>query len=56
VIASGRLVQRGSHTRDGVPRTALEQEVEEIGASLRYASVTEGGLRCSVCSISRNSQ
>jgi single-strand DNA-binding protein len=40
VIVSGRLVQRGFHTRDGQPRTVLELEAEEIGASLRYATAT----------------
>jgi single-strand DNA-binding protein len=40
VIASGRFGQRSFHTRDGESRTVLELEVEEIGASLRYATVT----------------
>jgi single-strand DNA-binding protein len=40
VIVAGRLVQRGLHTRDGQPRTVLELEAEEVGASLRYATAT----------------
>jgi single-strand DNA-binding protein len=40
VIVSGRLIQRGFQTRDGQPRTVLELEAEEIGASLRYATAT----------------
>jgi single-strand DNA-binding protein len=47
VIVSGRLVQRGFHTRDGQPRTVLELEVEEVGVSLRYgtATITQTGPR-----------
>lgn len=38
VIASGRLVQRSYETREGDKRTVVELQVEEIGASLRYAT------------------
>ena len=43
VIATGRLVQR-SFEKDGVKRTVVELEVDEIGPSLRYAEaqVTKG--------------
>lgn len=38
VIASGRLKQRSYDDREGVKRTAIELEVDEIGPSLRYAT------------------
>ena len=38
VIASGRLKQRSYDDRDGVKRTAIDLEVDEIGPSLRYAT------------------
>lgn len=38
VMVSGRLVQR-SFEKDGQKRTVIEMEVEEIGASLKYATV-----------------
>lgn len=38
VIATGRLRQRSYDDRDGVKRTAIELEVDEIGPSLRYAT------------------
>jgi single-strand DNA-binding protein len=38
VILSGRLKQRSYETRDGEKRTVYEVEVDEIGASLRYAT------------------
>ena len=38
VIASGRLVQRSYETREGEKRTVVELQVDEIGASLRYAT------------------
>lgn len=38
VIVSGRLRQR-SFEVDGVKRTVMELEVDEIGASMRYATV-----------------
>jgi single-strand DNA-binding protein len=38
VIAQGRLRQRSYQDRDGVQRTAIELEVDEIGPSLRYAT------------------
>ncbi|WP_109523725.1 MULTISPECIES: single-stranded DNA-binding protein [Nocardia] len=37
VIASGRLKQR-SYEKDGEKRTVIELEVDEIGASLKYAT------------------
>lgn len=39
VIVSGRLRQRSFETRDGDKRTVVELEVDEIGPSLRYATV-----------------
>lgn len=37
VIATGRLRQRNYQDRDGVQRTAVELELDDIGASLRRA-------------------
>ncbi|MGH8359255.1 MAG: single-stranded DNA-binding protein [Pseudomonas sp.] len=39
VIVSGRLRQRSFETREGEKRTSLELVVDEIGVSLRYATV-----------------
>lgn len=39
VIVSGRLRQRSFETREGDKRTVMELEVDEIGASLKYATV-----------------
>lgn len=39
VIAQGRLRQRSYQTTDGEARTVVELQVEEIGPSIRYASV-----------------
>lgn len=39
VIVHGRLIQRSYETRDGERRTAFEVRVEEVGPSLRYATV-----------------
>ena len=39
VIVSGRLKQRTYETRDGEKRTVLELEVDEIGPSLKFATV-----------------
>ena len=38
VILQGRLKQRSFETREGEKRTVIELEVDEIGASLRYAT------------------
>lgn len=38
VIATGRLKQRSYETREGEKRTVIELEIDEIGASLRYAA------------------
>lgn len=38
VVVQGRLRQRTYETRDGEKRTTIELEVDEIGASLRYAT------------------
>ncbi len=48
VIATGRLKQRSYEDREGVKRTAVELDVEEIGPSLRFATAktlkaTRGG-------------
>ena len=40
VIVQGRLKQRSFETREGEKRTVIELEVDEIGASLRYATAT----------------
>ena len=39
VIVSGRLRQRSFETREGEKRTIVELVVDEIGVSLRYATV-----------------
>lgn len=39
VIVTGRLKQRSFETREGEKRTVIEMDVDEIGASLRYATV-----------------
>jgi single-strand DNA-binding protein len=39
VIAQGRLVQRSFETKEGEKRTVVELEVDEIGPSVRYATV-----------------
>lgn len=39
VIVTGRLRQRTFETREGEQRTVIELEVDELGASLRYATV-----------------
>lgn len=38
VIAQGRLTQRSYQDREGVQRTAVELQVDEIGPALRYAT------------------
>lgn len=49
VVATGKLKQRNYETKEGEKRTAIELEVDEIGPSLRYATVsvtkTSGGSR-----------
>jgi single-strand DNA-binding protein len=40
VVAQGRLKQRSFETKEGEKRTVVELEVDEIGASLRYATAT----------------
>jgi len=39
VVVQGRLRQRSFETRDGDKRTVIELDVDEIGPSLRYATV-----------------
>lgn len=39
VVVTGRLRQRNYETKEGEKRTVIELEVEEIGPSLRYATV-----------------
>ena len=39
VVASGRLKQRSYETKEGEKRTVVEMEVDEVGPSLRYATV-----------------
>lgn len=38
VIATGRLKQRSYQDKDGVQKTSIELEIDEIGPSLRYAT------------------
>jgi single-strand DNA-binding protein len=38
VVCTGTLKQRSYETREGEKRTAIELEVEDIGASLKYAT------------------
>jgi single-strand DNA-binding protein len=38
VIAQGRIKQRSYENREGEKRTVIELEVDEIGASLRFAT------------------
>jgi single-strand DNA-binding protein len=38
VIVSGRLKSRSYDTKEGEKRTVIELEVDEVGASLRYAT------------------
>jgi len=38
VVVTGRLKARSFTTKDGEQRTVLELEVDEVGASLRYAT------------------
>lgn len=38
VIVQGRLSQRSYEDREGVKRTVVELEVDEVGPSLRYAT------------------
>ncbi|WP_308189475.1 single-stranded DNA-binding protein [Nocardia africana] len=40
VIVMGRLKQRSFTTREGDKRTVVELDVDEVGASLRYATAT----------------
>jgi single-strand DNA-binding protein len=39
VIVSGRLRQRSFETREGEKRTSVELVVDEVGVSLRYATI-----------------
>ncbi|MEV4233547.1 single-stranded DNA-binding protein, partial [Nocardia sp. NPDC049737] len=54
VIVSGRLKQRRWQTDDGQNRTTTELEVDEVGPSLRYATVS-GVFRNTERSSERNS-
>lgn len=38
VVVQGRLVQRSFETREGERRQVMELQVDEVGASLRYAT------------------
>ncbi len=40
MIVTGRLKQRTYDTREGQTRTVVELAVDELGASLRYATAT----------------
>jgi len=39
VVVQGRLRQRSFETRDGNKRTVVELDVDDVGPSLRYATV-----------------
>lgn len=39
VVVTGRLKQRSYETREGEKRTVLELEVDDVAASVRYATV-----------------
>ena len=39
VVVQGRLRQRSFETRDGDKRTVVELDVDDVGPSLRYATV-----------------
>lgn len=39
VLVSGRLRQRSYETKEGEKRTVIDLEIDEIGPSLRYATV-----------------
>ncbi|MCA1674180.1 MAG: single-stranded DNA-binding protein, partial [Actinobacteria bacterium] len=39
VVVQGRLRQRSFETREGEKRTVVELDVDDIGPSLRYATV-----------------
>ncbi|MEV4241344.1 single-stranded DNA-binding protein, partial [Nocardia sp. NPDC049737] len=54
VIVTGRLKQRRWQTPDGQNRTVVELEVDEVGPSLRYATVS-GVFRNTERSSERNS-
>lgn len=40
VMVTGRLKQRSYETREGEKRTVVELEAEEVGASVKFATVT----------------
>jgi single-strand DNA-binding protein len=40
VSVTGRLRQRSFETREGEKRTSMELQVDEIGVSLRYVTVS----------------
>jgi single-strand DNA-binding protein len=50
VIATGVLKSRSYETRAGEKRTVIELDVEEIGPSLRYATVPRGFINSEVSS------
>lgn len=60
VLATGRLRQRSYETKEGEKRTSIELEVDEIGATLRFATaqvtriVAGGGAVSQVGSRSSN--
>ncbi|MBF6102255.1 single-stranded DNA-binding protein [Nocardia cyriacigeorgica] len=55
VIVTGRLKQRTYETREGQTRTVVELDVDELGASLRYATATISRVnRASVTSSGSN--
>ena len=39
MLVTGRLKQRSYETKDGEKRTVVELDVDEVGPSLRYATV-----------------
>ncbi|MBR7833619.1 single-stranded DNA-binding protein [Actinospica durhamensis] len=45
VIAHGKLKQRSYKDRDGIDRTVIEMEIDELGASLKYATAKTTKIR-----------
>ncbi|WP_328436950.1 single-stranded DNA-binding protein [Nocardia puris] len=56
VIVRGRLIQRSYETREGDKRTVVELAVDELGASLRYATakITRSGKTTSPATARRD--
>ncbi|TQM01691.1 single-stranded DNA-binding protein [Pseudonocardia kunmingensis] len=55
VMVTGRLRQRSFETREGEKRTVVELEVDEVGASLRYATAKVNKVKTATTGPGRNS-